>query len=175
MHQKPAGTTPFAKLAYALPPRQRVGLALVAGDLALATLKQLPKYQMGRDAFELARRWYDGEPVDLSRFEQAIHDESDHGLDINAQEAKSEREKVAWMALDTAVACAGHYGYEAIGEMATPIIYEMTEEGILDSLDDLLRRLFSSMPNTMIEAAAYLREHSGHVPFSQLKAKFGSR
>jgi hypothetical protein len=109
---------------------------------------------------ELARRWYEGEPVDLSRFEEAIHDENDRGLDMNAQEAKSEREAVAWRVLDDAVACAGHYGYEAIGEMPTPIIYESTEEGILDPMDEMLRRLFSDLPrwlSTQLRILATIR------------------
>ncbi len=58
------GSSELAHLAQQLPARGRIGLAVVMACLALNRLRGLPDYSLARHAFELTRRWFDGERFD---------------------------------------------------------------------------------------------------------------
>src|SRR2546430_16095785 len=101
------GTSELALMAEHLPVRGRIGLAVMAAELALPQLKPLPNFPVAQKAFELARRSFDGEPVDPDSFEDAIHSEDDEGVSICAMHAKVQPEISAWLALQGALLYIG--------------------------------------------------------------------
>jgi hypothetical protein len=66
------GTSRLAQLADELPVRSRIGLALLAADLALNQLRSSHDFPTAQAAFELTRRWYDGDRFPPDLFEDAL-------------------------------------------------------------------------------------------------------
>jgi hypothetical protein len=55
------GTSPLALLTDRLPVRGRIGTVLMVADLAMRQLERSSDIRVARAAFDLCRRWYDGE------------------------------------------------------------------------------------------------------------------
>jgi hypothetical protein len=162
------GSSPLALLADSLPVRARIGLALVAADMALDRLKSSHDLPFARRTFELARGWYDGKRFDLYQFEDAIAHEYDRDLTICAIEAKSKEEKSAWLALECAVLYIAFHAYQAAGEHPSPMVSEV-DETVLDDLDKWLRKILPTFMSTETKAAGHLEQQPG-ASFAQLKS-----
>jgi hypothetical protein len=168
MTTNPKGAPHLAWLARQLPARARIGLAVVAAHLALDRLRDHPNYTIALNAFDLARRWFDGERFDPDRFEDAIHDEHHEGLDTCAYHARSTDERSAWSILGNAVAYTAHHAYQGTGTDPSPAVSEV-DESIVDEIDALLRALSPDATKRMTEAAKYL-ETEPAASFAQLSA-----
>ncbi len=167
---EPLPTTALGKLASTLPARSRVGLALIAGALALDYLKPYRNYSIGRYAFDLARRWYDGEAVSPRAMEESLHDESDEGVLVCAQESRSRQDLPAWLVLASALYYTAYQAYRKAGERPGPLVFEV-DETELDELDKQLRALSPTAISAVESAAQHLTMWAPRLPFAQLKAK----
>jgi len=161
------GESPLARLADPLPARARIGLAVVAADLALAHLRDSPDLSVAHTVFELARRWFDGARFDADRFADALDPESGRATEICAVEAKTQEERSAWLALDSAVAYVAFHAYRELGQIPAPGFSEV-DETILDELDKAMRAISPGFMKTMKKAAEYLAGEPG-ASFPQLK------
>jgi hypothetical protein len=162
------GRSELALMAEHLPVRGRIGLAVMAADLALHHLEPLRSFPLAQKAFELARCSFDGGPVDPDRFEEAIHNERDEGIAICAQHAKSEPEISAWLALGSALLYVAFHAYRALGQFPTPLVYDV-EEDELDALDGYLKAISPGSFGTLGKAVRILERNEG-LSFAQLKA-----
>ena len=132
------GTSELALMVEHLPVRGRIGLVVMAAELALPRLKPLPNFPVAKEAFELARRSFDGEPVDPDSFEDAIYSEHGEGVGVCAIHAKSQPEISAWLVLESALLYIAFHTYRALGQVPTPLVSEV-DEPVLDELDKDLR------------------------------------
>jgi immunity protein Imm6 of predicted polymorphic toxin system len=169
MTSQTVGHSQLAELAGGLSDHAQVGLALLAGDAALDHLKSSREVRTGHAAFDLARRWYDGEETTPRQIEEALQNEDDEGVIPAAQAAASDRERAAWLALASALLFIAYQAYRARGEHPGPLVSEVREDE-LDELDRQLRALSPDLPGTLTKAAALLRQDPA-LSFSQLKAK----
>jgi hypothetical protein len=172
MTQKSRGTSQFALLADSLPVRARIGLTLVAADVALDRLKSSPHFPIARAAFDLARRWYDGQRFDPELFEDAVAPESGRGVALCAVEAKSEDEEAAWGAVDCAALYTACHAFRALGKLPSPLVSEVDED-VLDELDKSLHLVSPDLIITVLKAAEYLKRDPD-VSFSQLKSSISN-
>jgi hypothetical protein len=162
------GTSPLAQLADELPVRSRIGLTLVAADLALNQLRSSQNFPVAKAAFELARRWYDRDRFPPDLFEDALWDENDKGLCLCAMAAQSEREIAAWCVVGSAVLYTAFHAYQAVGEFPSAVVLEV-EEDELDEVDKQLHEISPSLINVVIKAADVVRQHPD-ISFAQLKS-----
>ena len=95
--------SPLARITDSLAARGRIGVVLMVADLALAQLADSADLPVARAAFDLCRRWYDGERFDPDRFGEAYADEDGGGLAGGAMNARSQSELTAWNVLASAV------------------------------------------------------------------------
>jgi len=146
----------LANLAASLPPRARVGLALMGAFFALDYLKESADFLVAQQAFRLARRWYDSRAVYPEAIENTILNEHQDGILFCELRAKTKIEQIAWLALVTAVAYTAFHAYKARDEMPGPLITEVDEHA-LDLLNEYLDTLIPSAINAMTTAAEYLR------------------
>jgi hypothetical protein len=151
------GTSQLARLADDLPVRSRIGLALVAADLVLSRLRSSDNFPFAEAAFELLRRWYDGDRFPPDRFEDAICDERDKGLVSALWAAQSESEEAAWRVVGSAVLYTAFHAYQDVGEVPSPGVSEV-DETELDELDKQLRLISPALINALINAADVLRQ-----------------
>src|SRR5262249_27752297 len=163
------GSSDLANLARQLPARGRIGLAVVMACLALNRLRGLPDYSLARRAFELTRRWFDGERFDPDRFEDALEDDDNEGLDKCMYLAQSRQEQIVWVLLGNAVAYAGFHAYQAIGKTPGPNVGEI-DESCLDPFDEELRRVSPHFGKIVAQAAEYLKADPA-ISFVQLRTK----
>jgi hypothetical protein len=163
------GTSDLARLARQLPARGRVGLAVVMACLALNRLRGLPDYSLARHAFELARRWFDGERFDPDRFEETLRDHDNEGIDKRIYFAQSPQEEAVWAMLGNAVAYTGFHAYQAVGKDPAPTVSEI-DESCLDPIDKELRAVSPHFAKVVAEAAQFLKEEPA-ISFTQLSAK----
>lgn len=167
MNNQFKGTSPLAVLVDSMPVRSRVGIALLAADIALDQLRSSRHFPTAREAFELGRRWYDGEPFDLSRLDQ-FEDEL-HNASLVARDAVSEKELSAWLALGNAVAYTAFFAYRLAGEFPAPTICEV-EEDVIDEVDKAGRMIAPEFMSTMQRAAQYLGQEPG-ASFAELRSQ----
>jgi hypothetical protein len=172
MTQKFRGKSQFALLADSLPVRARIGLTLVAADLALDRLRSSRHHPIARAAFELARRWYDGQRFDPDLFEDAIAPESGRGVALCAVEAESEDEEAAWGTVDCAALYTAFHAFRALGKSPSPLVSEIDED-VLDELDKSLHLVSPDLIVRVLKAAEYLRHDPG-ASFSQLKSSIST-
>jgi hypothetical protein len=163
------GSSELARLARQLPARGRIGLAVVMACLALNRLHGLPDHSLARHAFELTRRWFDGERFDPDRFEDALEDDDNEGLDKRKFLAQSRQEQMVWVLLANAVAYTGFHACQAIGKQPGPNVSEI-DESFLDPFDEELRRASPHFAKIVAQAAEYL-EADPAISFSQLRTK----
>src|SRR5262245_60486105 len=98
-----AGTSPLAIIADTLPVRGRIGIVVMMGALALERLESAPDFPVAQAAFDLCRRWFDGERFDSDRFDEAYYDEFGYGLAQAANNARSKSELATWAVLASAM------------------------------------------------------------------------
>jgi hypothetical protein len=163
------GTSPFALLADRLPVRARIGLTLVASDLALRELKSSPNFPIARTAFERARRWFDGDRFNPDLLADAVSSERDKGTTLCELEAKSEPEISAWGVLGSALAYTAFHAYRATGDCPDPMVSEV-DENVLDEIDKSMRIIAPDFIITMKKAAGIL-ERIPELSFAQLMAE----
>jgi len=163
------GTSDLARLAQQLPARGRVGLAVIMACLALNLLRGLPDYSLARHAFELTRRWFDGERFDPDRFDGTLRDHDNEGIDKCMHLAQSPHEQAAWILLGNAVAYTGFHAYQAIGKHPGPTVGEI-DESCLDPFDKELRDVSPHFMRIVAQATECLKEDPA-VSFAQLRAK----
>ncbi len=162
------GESPLAHIADGLPVRGRIGVVLMMADLALSRLHGSSGFLFARSAFDLCRRWYDGERFDPDRFEEAYFDEDGRGLGRGAMDARSQSELAAWCVLASAIMYIAFQAYREIGSSPSPIVSEVEE----DELDELYRHMQTISP-VFIETArraAKILGHGSQPSFAQLKA-----
>jgi hypothetical protein len=162
------GTSQLALVAEDLPVRSRIGLTLVAADLALNRLRSSHNFPIAQAAFELPRQWYDGDRFPPDLFEDALWNEHDRGLCLCEIAAKSEREKAAWCVVGSAILYTAFHAYQAIGGFPSAVVSEV-EENELDELDRELRLISPALINVVIKAADVIRQHPD-ISFAQLKS-----
>jgi hypothetical protein len=84
------GESPLARLADPLPVRTRIGIAVVAADLAVTHLRESTDLPIARACFELARRWFDGARFDPHQFADTLSPEYDRGTADRSLDAKTQ-------------------------------------------------------------------------------------
>jgi hypothetical protein len=161
-------TSPLALLTDGLPVRGRIGTVLMVADLALAQLKSSPDLAVARVAFDLCRRWHDGERFDPDRFEEAYADEDGGGLAGGAMNARSQSELTAWNVLASAVMYIAFQAYRELGRYPASMISEMEA----DELNQMYRHMQTISPMFIETArtAAKILGHGREPSFAQLKA-----
>lgn len=163
------GTSPLALLADGLPVRTRIGLAVIAAELALDRLRSSADLPIGEAGFDLARRWFDGQRFNPDAFADVIDpEEPSRGTPDCEREAKSEDERSAWAALDIALAYTAFHAYGELGQWPMPSVADVDERA-LDDIDQFLRLVSPDFMKTMQKAANYLKEKPG-VLFAELKS-----
>jgi hypothetical protein len=160
------GTSQLARLADDMPVRSRIGLALVAADLALSRLRPSHDFPIAQAAFDLPRRWYDGDRFSPDRFEDAICHDSARGLLLCALATQSEQEIAAWSVLASTLFYTAFHAYQATGEFPSPGVSEV-EEDELDEVDKQLRLISPALINVVIKAAGVIRQHPD-ISFARL-------
>src|SRR5215831_7240335 len=142
MNKPRKGTSPLALAIESLPVRGRMGVVLMMADLALERLESSPDFQFAGTAFDLCRRWYDGERFDTDRFEEAYADDDGGGLVCGAGNARSQSELAAWGVLASAIMYIAFQAYREVGSQPTPILSAVEE----DELDELYRQMQANSP-----------------------------
>jgi len=173
MSKSDNATSPLARLTESLPVRGRIGVVLIVADLALSRLQGSPEFPVARSAFDLCRRWYDGDRFDPDRFEEAHFDEDGRGVSRSAMNARSQSELAAWRVLASAMLYVAFQAYREIGSYPTPIVSGVHE----DELDEMYRHMQVISP-TFIEAArsaAKILGQGREPSFAQLKAILSGR
>jgi len=175
MSKSDDATSPLARLADSLPVRGRIGVVLIVADLALSRLQGAPEFPVARSAFDLCRRWYDGERFDPDQFDEAYYDEHDRGLSASARKARSQSELAAWSVLASAMMYIALQAYRETGSIPTSTVGNLGEEG---ELDEMYRQMQATSP-TLIEAARraarFLGQGREPSSFAQLKAILSGR
>jgi len=174
MSESDNATSPLAQLANSLPVRGRIGVVLIVADLALTRLQGAPDFPVARSAFDLCRRWYDGERFDPNRFDEAYYDEHDRGLSRSAMKARSQSELAAWSVLASAMMYIALQAYREIGRIPSSMVGNLGDEG---ELDEMYRHMQAISP-TFIEAArraAKILGQGREPSFAQLKAILSGR
>lgn len=161
------GSSDLARLALQLPARGRVGLAVVMACLALNRLRGQPDYSLARHAFELTRRWFDGERFNPGRLEDTLQDDDDEGIDTRKDFSQSPHERATWVMLGNAVAYIAFHAYQSIGRYPS-ICY--VDESNLDDIDKELRAVSPHFVRVVAQAAECLKEDPA-VSFAQLRRK----
>jgi hypothetical protein len=151
-----------------LPARARIGLTLVAGELALSHLKWSPDYPLAESAVELARRWYDGERFDPDIFDDVMMGEPDRSLVDCEIEAKSLIDRSAWMILEGTVAYTAFEACREVGATPSEPICEV-DETIFDVIESDLHVLSPTALDTVLRAVEPLKRNPD-LSFAQLKA-----
>ncbi len=108
------GTSPLAVLADNLPVRSRVGLALVAGDMALGFLGTSPNRQVAASGLDLARRWFDGDAVDPEQIQDALYDE-ESGIALVITFVEEKQEKAALITLACVLLYTAYHAFQRTG------------------------------------------------------------
>src|SRR5689334_10836896 len=160
--------SPLAQIADSLAVRGRIGVVLMLADLVLSRLQDSTDFEFARSAFDLCRRWYEGERFDPERFEEAYYDENGQGLGRGAMNARSQSELAAWGVLASAVMYVAFQACREIGQFPTPTISEVEE----DELDEMYRHMETISPLFIETArrAAKVLERGNDPSFAQLKA-----
>jgi Immunity protein Imm6 len=162
------GESPLALIADGLPARGRIGVVLMMADLALSRLHGSPDFPFARSAFDLCRRWYDGERFDPDRFEEAYADEDGGGLAGGAMNARSQSELTAWNVLASAIMYIAFQARRELGRYPAPMLSEMES----DELNQMYRHMQTISPMFIETArrAAKLLGQKQEPSFDQLKA-----
>jgi Immunity protein Imm6 len=166
------GASPLALITDSLPVRGRIGVVLMMADLAVERLEGSPDFPAARAAFDLDRRWYDGERFDPDRFEEAHWDEEGRGVSPAAMDARSQSELAAWSVLGSANLYIAFQAYREIGSLPSPVVSEVEE----DELDEIYRHMRTISPNFIDTAkrAAEIFIHGQQPSFAELKASLSS-
>jgi hypothetical protein len=160
--------SPLARITNSLAVRGRIGVVLMVADLALSRLHGSPDFPFARSAFDLCRRWYDGDRFDPDRFEEAYAREDGGGVVCGAMNVRSQSELAAWSVLASAIMYIAFQAYREIGSYPTPIVSEVRE----NELDEMYRHMQTISP-MFIETARRATKilGQGREPsFAQLKA-----
>ena len=139
MIENSEGNSDLARLARQLPARGRIGLTAMLAYLALNRLRGLPDYPLAKHAFELTRRWFDGERFDPDRFEDTLQDEDNEGIGKFEHVAPTKEARAAWTLLGDAVAYTAFLAYQTTGQHPSPGICDV-DESCLDDFDRLNSR-----------------------------------
>ena len=156
------GSGPLAILAAPLPPRARVGLALVAATFGLNHLRAKTDFATAERAFSLSRRWYDGEAIEPQAIEDALYDAL-----VCETRAEEKLERPAWFVLTSAVGYTAFHAYRARNEMVGALISELGEN-VLDFLNEHMDSLFPVAINTLAGVAEYIKTNPA-ARFEQLE------
>jgi hypothetical protein len=140
----------------------------MVADLAMRQLERSSDIPVARAAFDLCRRWYDGERFDPDRFEEAYADEDGGGLAGGAMNARSQSELTAWNVLASAVMYIAFQAYRELGRYPAPMLSEMEA----DELNQMYRhmQIISPMFIETARRAAEILEQGREPSFAQLKA-----
>jgi hypothetical protein len=160
--------SPLVLLTDGLAVRGRIGVVLMLADLAMRQLESSSDLPAARAAFDLCRRWYDGERFDPDRFEEAYADEDGGGLAGEAMNARSQSELTAWNVLASAVMYIAFQAYRELGRYPAPMLSDMEA----DELNQIYRHMQTVSP-VFIETARKAEKilEQGREPsFAQLKA-----
>lgn len=166
------GESPLTRLSDPLTVRARVGLAVVAADLALTHLRDSPDPLLTRTIFELARRWFDGARFDADRFADVLDPEYERTCKLRSR-GQMQEEASAWTALADAAAYVGFHAYDELGQCAAPGFSEL-DETILDDIDKSMRPISPEFMKTMKTAAGYLQREA-RASFAQLNGVIAQR
>jgi hypothetical protein len=165
IHRK--GTSPLAALADGLPVRARIGLALVAGDIALSFIETPRNRQVSVSALDIARRWFDGKRVDPDQIQDALYDE-ESGLSLILMYVDEKQEEAAMIALGSVLLYTAYHAYQHAGGCPNASVCEV-DESELDEIDKWLRIIAPSRMELLRTAARYLENHPD-IAFRDLKA-----
>jgi hypothetical protein len=173
MNKSRKGASPLALITDGLPMHARIGVALVVADLALSRLEASANFPIARSAFELCRRWYDGERLDPARLADAYADEDGGGVVRGAMDARSQLELAAWGVLASALMYIVFQAHHEPGSSPTANVLQSEE----DELDEMYRHMQAISPSFIETArrAARFLEQGKEPSFSQLKAILSRR
>ena len=169
VHRK--GTSPLAVLADRLPVRARIGLALVAGDIALRFIEAPLNRQVSVSALDIARRWFDGKRIDPDRIQDALYDE-ESGLSLILQSVDNKQDKAAMMTLGSVLLYTAYHAYQHTGGTPNGSVCEVDERE-LDEIDKWLRVIAPAAMDILRMAAQHL-ESRPDISFRALKAEIFS-
>jgi hypothetical protein len=167
------GTSPLALITEGLPVRGRIGVVLMMAALALEWLRSSPDFPVARAAFDLGRRWYEGERFDPDRFEKAYFDEYDRSVGLSAMKARSRSELAAWSVIASAILYIAFQAYREIGAPPSPMVSEV-EEDELDEVYEQMQKISPVFINTAMRTAEVFRQGQD-ASFAQLKAILSAR
>ena len=169
MMENSEGNSDLARLTQLLPARGQIGLTTMLAYLALNRLRGLPEYPLARHAFELTRRWFDGERFSPDLFEDTLEDEDHEGITKCASVAATKDARSAWTLLSNAVSYTAFLAYKMVGSHPSPGISDVNE-WCLGIFDRSIRSVSPQFMNVIAEATEYLREEPA-ASFAQLRTK----
>jgi hypothetical protein len=159
MTKQTKGTSELALLVDRVPLRDRIGLALVAVDLAVGHLEPSHNFFLACGAFDLGRRWYDDEYFDPARFDHALAHAYQKELARSEMEAESAAEESAWLVLKAALLYIALQADRTLGRCPSPLAWKV-DESILDEVDKGLRALSPALANVIVFGAQCLKRDS---------------
>jgi hypothetical protein len=167
MKNERKGTSALAALADGLPVRARVGLALIAADIAMSFLETSRHLSEAASAFDVARRWFDGEAVSTDQIQDTLYGE-DSGLSLTLVYVDEKQEEAALLTLASALLYTAHHAYLRAGGTFNASVNEVDERE-LDEIDRSLWIIAPTAASRLQTAAQYLRTHPD-ASFRDLKA-----
>ena len=168
MERERKGTSALAALADSLPVRARVGLALIAADIALGFLGKSRNLPGAVSAFDLARRWFDGKAVLPDQIQDALYDEPS-GLAFILMHVHEKQEESALLTLASALLYTAYHAFRRTGGAPNGSVNEVDERE-LDEIDESLRTIAPTAMDRLRMAAQYLKRRP-NAPFHDLKAE----
>lgn len=113
---------------------QRPRYALSVARLALGQLQDAKWSALAEQAIACCEAWCNGQPVKHEVVVDLIHDESDHGLDLLAQEAHAHQLPVA-PAVDTIVYAVAYVGWRI--NLLAPPVFELFDNASEEMLGEM--------------------------------------
>jgi hypothetical protein len=165
------GTSALAALADGLPVRARVGLALIADDIALGLIGTSRNLPEAASALDLARRWFDGEAVLPDQIQDTLYGEYS-ALALTLTRVDEKQEKAALLTLGSALLYTAYHAYRRSGGTPDASVDEVDERE-LDEIDKSLRAIAPAAMDRLRMAARYLAKHPD-IPFRHLRAEIST-
>jgi len=167
MRRERNGTSALAGLADSLPVRARIGLALIAADIALDSLETSRNLPEAASAFDLARRWFDGEAILPDQIQDTLHGEYS-GLSLTLVSVHEKQEQAGLLTLGSALLYTAYHAFRRTGGTPNASVNEVDERE-LDEIDKSLQIIAPAAMDRLRAAAQYLEKHP-NVSFRDLKA-----